>query len=180
MTAEAPAQRDTSANAGPHPGTTAHDGTAARPGGRLRTSDAERSAAVDVLQDAVARGLLTHDEGGERMATALAAKFRDELPPLIADLPPAPAAASAPPTAAGWRNLGSSVVTQVRSDLRAATAAGPRSRRFLITALVALLALGFLIGMISLAVHGLFDGGGFDDHGFDGDGFGHHGGFDPQ
>src|SRR5436190_1734999 len=111
MTAEAPAQKDTSANgAGPHPGTAAHDAATAGPG-RLRTSDAERSAVVDVLQDAVAHGLLTHDEGGERMASALAAKFRDELPPLTADLPPAPAPGPAAPTAAGWRQLGSSVVT---------------------------------------------------------------------
>jgi hypothetical protein len=174
MTAEAPAPNDISGNGrGPH-------APVAATGGRLRASDAERSSVVDVLQDGVARGLLTHDEGGERMAAALAATFRDQLPPLTADLPPAPAALPTAPAAAGWRHLGSSVVTQVRSDVRAAVAAGPRSRRFLLTALVALLVAGFLITMIGLAVHGLFDGGGFDGHGFEDGGFGDHGGYDPH
>jgi hypothetical protein len=196
MTAEAPAHPDHFGNGtGPRPGTaangtasngTAADGGSASPTGRIRASDMERAAVVDVLQDAVARGLLTHDEGGERMATALAATFRDQLPPLTADLPPAPPPAQS--GAPGWRRLGSSAVTQVRSDLRAAAAAGPRSRRFLVTALVVLLAIGFLIAMISLALHGLTDGG-YDGHGsagevfhgdgFHGDGLGHHG-FDPH
>jgi hypothetical protein len=142
-------------------------------GPRLRASDAERSEVVNVLQDAVARGVLTHDEGGERMAAALAAKFRDELPALTVDLPPAPAPAAEKPSAVGWRSLGTGVVTQVRTDVRAAVAAGPRSRRFLVTLLAALLVMGVLFAIVSLAVHGLFDGG-FDGRGFDGGGFQHH------
>src|SRR4051794_18532820 len=39
-------------------------------GPRIRASDADRSVTVDLLQGAVARGLLTHEEGGERIANA--------------------------------------------------------------------------------------------------------------
>ena len=42
---------------------------------RVRASDADRLATVERLQDAVARGLLTPDEGSERMADAFAAVF---------------------------------------------------------------------------------------------------------
>src|SRR5436305_1876366 len=70
----------------------------------MRASDADRHATVHVLQDAVARGLLTTDEGGERMAVAYAARHLDDLPALTADLPPAPEAAEAP-AAPGWPPL---------------------------------------------------------------------------
>lgn len=154
------------------PSAPAQDGAGVQPGPRIRASDADRTATVDVLQDAVARGLLTHDEGGERMATALAARFRDELPPLTADLPPLPAPAPAAAAAAGWRQLGSTLVAQVRHDVQAAVAAGPRSRRFLLTALVAILLVGFLVTVAALVVHGMFDGG------YDGREFGEHMRFD--
>jgi hypothetical protein len=58
-----------------------------RTGPRLRASDAERLATVELLEDAVARGLLTPEEGSDRMATAFAARHRDELPAVTADLP---------------------------------------------------------------------------------------------
>ena len=147
------------------PSAPAHDGAGTQPGPRLRASDADRTATVDVLQDAVARGLLSHDEGGERMVTALAARFRDELPPLTADLPPMPPPAPTAAAALGWRQLGSGLVAQVRSDVRAAVAAGPRSRRFLLTALVVILLVGFLVTVAALAVHGMVDGG-YDGHEF--------------
>src|SRR3982750_659231 len=70
---------------------------------RLRASDTDRQQTVHLLQDAAARGLLTQDEAGERMAAAYAAQHLDELPPLTADLPPvAPPA----PTAPGWGGPG--------------------------------------------------------------------------
>ena len=43
------------------------------PASALRASDADRQATVTRLQDAVARGQLTHDEGSERMALAYGA-----------------------------------------------------------------------------------------------------------
>src|SRR3954470_3726 len=81
---------------------------------RLRASDAEGQQTVHVLQDAAARGLLTQDEAGERMAAAYAAQHLDELPPLTVDLPPvAPPA----PTAPGWRALITLLLLQVRAGV---------------------------------------------------------------
>jgi hypothetical protein len=125
---------------------------------RLRASDAERRETVEALQHAMARGLLTHEEGDERMAAAFAARFRDELPALTADLPPVAAdtPASTPPV--GWRALFMALVSLVRAEIAATAAAGFRSRRFLVTALVVLIVLG---GLGLVAGHGFFDG----DHG---------------
>src|SRR4051812_27141707 len=92
----------------------------------LRASDADRHATVQVLQEAVARGLLTTDEGGERMAVAFAARHLHDLPPLTADLPPAPGPA---PVAPGWRPLAAQAWTQARASITALTAGGLRSPR---------------------------------------------------
>ncbi len=54
---------------------------------RVRTSDAERERVAQVLREAVGEGRLTLEEGDERLATLYTTKFRDELDPLIADLP---------------------------------------------------------------------------------------------
>jgi uncharacterized protein DUF1707 len=149
-------------------GTTGDSGTGAdstvgrQDGGpRMRASDAERSATVGVLQDAVARGLLSHDEGAQRMAIAFAARFRDELPQLTADLPPEIPPASAP-TAVGWHSLGSSLVAQLRHELAAGVAAGPGSRRVLAVVVCTFFLLGLLVTVGGLAVHGLFVDGGHD------------------
>ncbi|MGR6966291.1 DUF1707 SHOCT-like domain-containing protein [Geodermatophilus sp. URMC 61] len=84
---------------------------------RMRASDADRLATVELLQDAVARGLLTPDEGSERMADAFAAVHLTDLDPLTEDLPPAPPERTAP----GWRSLGTLTVEQVRASLTTAT-----------------------------------------------------------
>ncbi|WP_448624308.1 DUF1707 SHOCT-like domain-containing protein [Geodermatophilus sp. URMC 64] len=120
------------------------------PGPRIRASDADRTATVAVLHDAVSRGLLTAEEGGDRMAAALEARFLDELPALTSDLPPAAA-----PTAPGWRAVGSMLATQVRTELQG----GLRSRRVAVAALAAVLLLVLLVTLGGLAVHGLVDGG---------------------
>ena len=54
---------------------------------RLRTSDAEREQVATILRAAMTEGRLTLEEGEERLAAVYAAKFRDELGPLTADLP---------------------------------------------------------------------------------------------
>jgi Domain of unknown function (DUF1707) len=54
---------------------------------RLRTSDAEREETAEILRAAMAEGRLDLTEGEERLAGAYAARFRDELAPLTADLP---------------------------------------------------------------------------------------------
>ena len=124
---------------------------------RLRASDAERRATVEALQEAMARGLLTHEETDERMAAAFAARFRDELPPLTADLPPAPQETSAAASPMGWRALFAAVTALLRAEWAAAAAAGFRSRRFVLTALVVV---ALLAGLALVVVgHGIPDGG---------------------
>lgn len=56
----------------------------------MRASDADRHATVLTLQDAIARGLLTPAEGGERMSAAFATTHVQDLGPLTADLPRRP------------------------------------------------------------------------------------------
>ena len=138
-----------------------HDSTTDTPhpegdGLRIRASDAERHATVEILKDAVAHGLLTPDEGSERMATTFAARFRDELPAVTRDLPQ-PAARDSATAVIGWRLLASTLVAQLQYELSATRAAGARSRRFLVTVLVAVLLFGVLMTVGGLAIHGLFD-----------------------
>ena len=52
----------------------------------IKLLGAQSATAIAQLQDAVARGLLTADEGSERMAVAYAARYLTELPRLTADL----------------------------------------------------------------------------------------------
>ncbi|MGK5684333.1 DUF1707 SHOCT-like domain-containing protein [Actinoplanes sp. URMC 104] len=54
---------------------------------QMRTSDKEREHVAEILRAAMAEGRLDLAEGEERLAKAYAAKFRDELAPLTADLP---------------------------------------------------------------------------------------------
>ncbi len=53
----------------------------------VRASDAERDHVAQILQTAAAEGRLSPEEAGERLAAASAARLRDELARLIADLP---------------------------------------------------------------------------------------------
>jgi len=53
----------------------------------VRASDAERERIAQMLQAAAAEGRLSPEEAGERLATASAATYREELHRLIADLP---------------------------------------------------------------------------------------------
>jgi len=55
----------------------------------VRASDVERERIAQMLQAAAAEGRLSPEEAGERLATASAATYREELDRLIADLPAA-------------------------------------------------------------------------------------------
>ncbi len=121
-------------------------------GPRMRASDADRLATVERLQDAVARGLLTPDEGSERMADAFAAIHVTDLDPLTEDLPPAPPERTAP----GWRSLGTLTVEQVRASLSAGTGRLSAAR----VAVVLLVASLFLLLVGALGGVALSDGGG--------------------
>lgn len=61
--------------------------------GRVRASDAEREEFAELVREATGDGRLSLDEGDERLAAVYAAKYRDELQPIVADLP----AGAAPP-----------------------------------------------------------------------------------
>jgi Domain of unknown function (DUF1707) len=139
---------------------------------RMRASDVDREAVVQTLLDGIARGLLTLDEGDERVAAAYAARFLDELPQLTADLPPAPASA---PVAPGWRALALLAWLQVRTavaglwrGIRRAARSRPPRLAGVAVATVALLAL--LTIMAATAAGGSDHGG---HGGYDG-GYGHH------
>lgn len=139
----------------------------------LRASDADRQATVHRLQDAVAHGMLTFDEGGERMAAAYAARLAGELPPLTADLPPAAVSAAPRGAPPGWQRVWTLFLEQLRAELALVMVGGlrsPRSRRTVVVAL-ALVLLTVAVG--ALALHGLFGG---EAHPFRGD-FGPPGGF---
>jgi hypothetical protein len=122
----------------PNSGTTGPTDPPPAPGPPTRSSDADREAAVRVLHDAVGRGLLTLEEGDERVAAAYAARFLQDLPPLTADLPPAPAPA---PLAPGWRALAVLAWLQLRTALAALSWRGVvRSKPRLVVAVIAVLA----------------------------------------
>jgi uncharacterized protein DUF1707 len=54
---------------------------------RLRASDAEREEYARIVREAVGEGRLDIAEGDERLAAIYAARFQDELRPLVRDLP---------------------------------------------------------------------------------------------
>ncbi|SDN85030.1 DUF1707 domain-containing protein [Geodermatophilus sp. DSM 45219] len=123
---------------------------------RMRASDADRLVTVEHLQDAVARGLLTPDEGSERMADAFAAVHLTDLDPLTEDLPPAPPACTAP----GWRSLGTLAVEQVRASLTTAATGRLRAARVAVVLAVASLVLVLVGALGGAALSDSGDGGG--------------------
>ena len=130
---------------------------------RTRASDADRLATVEHLQDAVARGLLTPDEGSERMADAFAAVHLSDLDPLTEDLPQAPPERTAP----GWRSLGTLAVEQVRASLTTVATGRLRAARVAFVLLVAsffLVLVGALSGVALSDSGGGGGGGGWGDH----------------
>ncbi|WP_432987698.1 DUF1707 domain-containing protein [Dactylosporangium sp. CA-233914] len=56
-------------------------------GERMRASDEEREQYANMVRAGMTEGRLTLEEGEERLTQVYAAKYRDELPPLTADLP---------------------------------------------------------------------------------------------
>ena len=126
----------------PDSGTTGPSQPPQEPTPRARASDADREAVVRTLHDAVTRGLLSLEEGDERVAAAYSARFMDDLPRLTADLPPVPPSA---PTAPGWRALVLLAWLQLRTLLSRNTWRGAhravRARPRLAVAALVLLAL---------------------------------------
>ena len=113
----------------------------------LRASDAEREATVAHLHQALAEGRLDLAETEERVTAAYAARHRDELPPLLADLP---SSVPAPGDAPRWDELWVSTVWRARSALLGPQERpGPgqcRSAVWLVVLTVAWMALCALVG----------------------------------
>lgn len=141
---------------------------------RMRASDADRHVTVELLQDGMTRGLLTFDEGSDRMAAAWNSRYLDELAPLTADLPPAAPAAAETAAAPGWPALAALAAAQLRHILATAPTRDPRLNR-LLAAAAGMAALVILSLLAVATVHGVLIG----DHGVPGDlpggTFGHHG-----
>lgn len=72
---------------------------------RVRASDAERETYAEKVRQAVGEGRLTIGEGDERMRVIYASVYRDELAPLVSDLPPDPP--PAPARRGSWGAAGS-------------------------------------------------------------------------
>lgn len=76
------------------------------PNDHLRVSDAERAKVGQLLERAVAEGMITLDEFSERYDAALAARTRGELAAVVADLPiassPTSPASHLPEELRGW------------------------------------------------------------------------------
>lgn len=121
----------------------------------LRASDADRHAVVMQLQDAVARGLLSTEEGSERMAGAYDARYLHDLPPLTADLP-SPVPVAQPTGAPGWPALVAMLWHQLCALI--AGPGGRPSRRRLAVVSGIVLALVVLLVLGAEALHGLADG----------------------
>jgi hypothetical protein len=70
----------------------------------IRASDLEREQIAKLVETAAGDGRLTPEEAGERLAEVSAARYRDDLQRLVADLPVAASAALPvrPPVHALW------------------------------------------------------------------------------
>src|SRR3954465_4679641 len=95
----------------------------------VRASHAEREETVAVLHRALGAGRLDLDETDARVAAAYAARFRADLPPLLADLPegttdPAFPGSGSSPT---WSQLWESLVWRLRVLLVGPGASAPTS-----------------------------------------------------
>jgi hypothetical protein len=89
---------------------------------RVRASTSEREESVARLHHALGEGRLDLDETETRVAAAYAAQYRDELPPLLADLP---AGAGFGSTAPAWQEIWVSAVWRARTTVTGAPGERP-------------------------------------------------------
>jgi pSer/pThr/pTyr-binding forkhead associated (FHA) protein len=88
----------------------------------LRASDAERDQVVAKLRDEFVAGRLSHDTFLHRVNVVFESRRKAELPPLVADLPAAPASAGR--SLAGWLRGTWSRVTEAAAHAPRAREAG--------------------------------------------------------
>jgi hypothetical protein len=118
----------------------------AAPATAVRTSDGERQQVIDRIHHAVGEGRLDLDEAETRVAAAYAARYRSDLPPLLADLPhDAAEGARVGAIAPTWTAVWTSIVWRARTAmLRAPVDAPPTARQRRSAALLMLLALEWI------------------------------------
>ena len=92
------------------------------PSPRVRASTSEREETVARLHHALGEGRLDLAETETRIAAAYAAQYRDELPPLLADLPAGAGFRSTAPT---WQEIWVSGVWRARSAATGAVGEQP-------------------------------------------------------
>ena len=92
------------------------------PSPRVRASTSEREETVARLHHALGEGRLDLAETETRIAAAYAAQYRDELPPLLADLPAGAGFRSTAPT---WQEIWVSGVWRARSAVTGAVGEQP-------------------------------------------------------
>ena len=110
--------------------------------GALRASDAEREATVAALHQALGEGRLDIAETEQRVSAAYTARYCEELPPLLADLPTSPVVSGAP----SWSDLWTSLVWRARILVSGdGTLTAPTSRQQRTAALIAALALMWVL-----------------------------------
>jgi hypothetical protein len=121
----------------PQPGALPRPEPATSP--RLRASTPEREETVARLHHALGEGRLDLEETETRVAAAYAARYRDELPPLLADLPdhgPAADRTGSP----GWPDLWVYGVWRARTTLTGTVGERPTPAQCRTAALVTVMA----------------------------------------
>ncbi len=117
---------------------------------RLRASDTEREETVARVHQALTEGRLDLAEVEERVAAAYAARHRDELPALLADLPASVSASATGDAPPAWSGLWASTVWRARSSLLGPqvppTAAQCRSAAWLVVIAIVWMAVCALAG----------------------------------
>lgn len=91
----------------------------------VRASHAEREETVARLHQALSEGRLDLDETETRVAAAYAARYRDDLPPLLNDLPGTEEPHLSTDQAPAWSQLWTSVVWRLRVHLFGPEAKSP-------------------------------------------------------
>lgn len=125
-----------------------------------RASDADRERVAGQLQQAHAAGMLTLEETDERLAATWAARYTDELGPLVADLP----VPHERPVAANAGQLRTVLSTSAAG--RAVLAGADRHRVLALVLVIGLIALAalLLLSGLSDAVSPDYDQRGFPGH----------------
>jgi hypothetical protein len=109
----------------------------------VRASDAEREDTVATLHQALGAGRLDLAETETRVAAAYAARYRSELPDLLADLPQEPSdGGGGPPT---WTDVWTTIVWRGRVLVYGAEQPRPSAGQNRVAAVLATLALVWML-----------------------------------